>query len=217
MASDNLLRELAAKVARDWTHGAYYEEAERGMEIQWAGLIWPLIHAGSDFSVTLDLAAGHGRNTEMLRRVSGRVIAVDVNASNVEFIRQRFADHPEVDVVQNSGLDLGPIPDESVTFVYSFDAMVHFYPEVVQAYIPELYRVMRPAARGFIHYSNRVTGGRNYKAVRGWRNVGGRERVEGWMREAGLEVLRTVYIADVGVVVPEDTGDCDAATVFRRP
>jgi hypothetical protein len=48
----------------------YFVAAEERMEWQWHNVIWPFIE-GSDFSAVLELACGHGRNTEYLRRRAG--------------------------------------------------------------------------------------------------------------------------------------------------
>jgi SAM-dependent methyltransferase len=211
------LKALADRVAGDWTEGPYYDEAEREIERQWADLIWPLIQ-GSDFSVSLDLGAGHGRNTEMLLGVADRVIAVDVNRSNVDFLRQRFAGNSRVQVIQNNGFDLADVPIESVTFIYSFDSMVHFDRAVVRAYVKEFRRIMKAGARGFTHYSNNhADPDADYREHPGWRNYMSRELFNRWLNKEGLEVLLSGYIEEVKRCVAEESPNCDAFTVFRMP
>src|SRR5438876_4592545 len=61
------LRGAALQVGRDWKGSPYYDAAEQGIETQWRELIWPFLtevqEDGVDFSLTVDLAAGHGRNS----------------------------------------------------------------------------------------------------------------------------------------------------------
>src|SRR5262249_47533525 len=74
----------------DWKQSPYYDMVEGFMDACWSETIWPMV-SDCDFSVVVDLAAGHGRNSEKLRRVAGRVHVVDIVAENVEFCRRRFA------------------------------------------------------------------------------------------------------------------------------
>lgn len=207
----------AQAVGDDWVDGQYYDDAERDMDVQWRDLVWPMIQ-GADFSTTLDLAAGHGRNTARLLEQGGRVIAVDINQTNIDFMRRRFGDRPDVTLIRNLGTDLREVPGASVTFLYSFDAMVHFDSDVVRAYIREFRRVMRPGARGFCHYSNNYanpTG--TYRDHPGWRNFMSRALFEHWLTREGFRVLESRYVKGVREVVPQDDGDCDAMTLFELP
>jgi ubiquinone/menaquinone biosynthesis C-methylase UbiE len=102
--------------------------------------------------LVLDLAAGHGRNTAMLLRHAAQVIAVDIRPENIAFMRERFAQEQQrLVLIQNDGTSLSGVEDATVTLAYSFDAMVHFYPDVVFAYVREFSRVMAPGAHGFVH------------------------------------------------------------------
>jgi ubiquinone/menaquinone biosynthesis C-methylase UbiE len=211
------LKGLADQVGRDWVEGRYYDDAEAAFAAQWKNLIWPIIRDG-DFSVTLEIAAGHGRNTAKLLELAGEIIATDINDTNIAFLKERFAGDPRVKLIQNSGYDLEAVPDSSVTFVYCFDAMVHFFPEVVRAYIKEFRRVMKPGARGFVHYSNNhADPSKSYRDHPGWRNYMSREMFEGWLAEEGFRVVESYYVKWVSVIIPEDDGDCDAMTFFEAP
>jgi SAM-dependent methyltransferase len=118
--------------------------------------------------------------------------------------------------VQNNGIDLSAVPDASVTFVYCFDAMVHFYPEVVRKYIKEFRRVLAPKARGFVHYSNNHANPQaDYRDHPGWRNYMSREIFEAWLVEDGLRPIKSAYVRGVMEVITEDDGNCDAITLFE--
>jgi ubiquinone/menaquinone biosynthesis C-methylase UbiE len=197
---------LAETVGRDWTEGPYYDEAELAMEEQWLGEIWPLIRE-VDFECTVELAAGHGRNSEKLRHLARHLYLVDINIENIDFLRRRFADATNITFVHNNGIDIGDVPSEAATFVYSFDAMVHFDSDVVRAYLREFHRVLRVGGHGFAHYSNYTenpTG--SYKDHPGWRNFMSRELFEHYAAKEGL----------TPIVSKLRNGDADAMTLFRR-
>src|SRR5262245_47266352 len=79
--------EVAQGLGADWRKSPYYDMAEGFMDACWSEIIWPMV-SDCDFSVVVDLAAGHGRNSEKLRRVAGHVHVVDIVAENVEFCRR---------------------------------------------------------------------------------------------------------------------------------
>lgn len=138
------------------TEGGYYADAEPYMDQQWDKIIYPLIR-GYDFSTVLELAPGHGRNTEKLRRLAKEMHLVDVNSTCIEACRTRFGmerDGCQFFYYVNDGNFLSSIKEASISFVYSFDSMVHFDKLVVKDYLTEFKRVMRPGAFGFVHHSN---------------------------------------------------------------
>ncbi len=211
------LKALAERVGSDWVSGPYYDEAEAAFASQWSHLLWPIVQ-GSDFSYTLEIAAGHGRNTAKLLSLADKVYAADINATNIAFLRERFGDEPKLQLIQNNGYEIKEIADASITFVYCFDAMVHFYPDVVRAYIKEFRRVMKPGARGFVHYSNNhADKTADYRDHPGWRNYMSREIFEGWLAEEGLRVIKSYYLKGMSWFIPEDDGNCDAMTLFDLP
>jgi ubiquinone/menaquinone biosynthesis C-methylase UbiE len=211
------LQTLAKKVGDDWIGGRYYDDAERDMATQWKNVIWPLIE-GSDFTQVLDLAAGHGRNTARLLDHAERLTAVDINQSNVDVLSERFRDRNNLEIVRNNGSDLRDVAGSSITFLYSFDAMVHFDSDIIRAYVKEFRRVMRPGARGFCHYSNNYhnpTG--SYVDHPGWRNFMSRQLFEHWLTKQGFRVLKSRYLKGVLDTIEREDGECDAMTLFELP
>jgi ubiquinone/menaquinone biosynthesis C-methylase UbiE/polyhydroxyalkanoate synthesis regulator phasin len=211
------LQTLAKKVGDDWIGGRYYDDAERDMDAQWARVIWPMIE-GADFTRVLDLAAGHGRNTVRLLDHAERLVAVDINQSNVEVLSERFRERGNVEIVRNNGSDLRDVAGASITFLYSFDAMVHFDSDIIRAYVKEFRRVMKPGGRGFCHYSNNYhnpTG--SYVDHPGWRNFMSRQLFEHWLTKQGFRIIRSRYLKGVLDVIDREDGECDAMTVFELP
>ncbi|MBN8892925.1 MAG: hypothetical protein ABS99_04970 [Acetobacteraceae bacterium SCN 69-10] len=148
------LRQQVADAGDPWQpDNVYFQRAEARMDAQWAGLVYPFIRH-CDFSDTLDLACGHGRNSTKLLGLATRLTLIDVQPGNIEICRQRFRDHPNVTCLVGNGFGMQPIPDVSLTLIYCFDAMVHFYPEVVRSYLRDAARVLQRGGRAFMHHSN---------------------------------------------------------------
>jgi len=210
--TDQDLLGAAKSIGADWKGGPYYERAEHAIDLYWEALIWPLIK-DCDLSCVIDLAAGHGRNTEILRRYAERVYVVDINEENIAYMMERFAGDTRIVYIQNDGVRLAAIPDNEATLVYSFDSMVHFDSDVVRAYLKEFYRVLRPGGYGFCHYSNNSsnpTG--SYRDHPGWRNFMSRELFEHYAHKAGLVVIQSKLVDWL-----RDGTNCDAVTLFQKP
>jgi len=183
---------LAHDVSRDISV-TYFQMAEAGMEHQWKRDIWPRIK-DFDFSVTLDLAAGHGRNSEMLKTLAGEIYIVDVNQSCIDACKARFGDTDgkcRFHYIVNDGYSLKEIPDSSITAVYSWDAMVHFDKLVVKRYIAEFARVLKNGGKAFFHHSNygHVSPEDNWCANPGWRTNTTREFVAECIQSFGLQSI----------------------------
>lgn len=136
--------------------GGYFTAAEQVMAWQWENVIFPII-GQCDFTTTLELGCGHGRNVELLRKLAKTVILVDVNDLCLAACRERFGatrDGCDFRYHQTIGNRLDGIADGSVTLVYSWDTMVHFDKLVVRDYVGEFARVLRPGGHAFLHYSN---------------------------------------------------------------
>jgi SAM-dependent methyltransferase len=210
MTGDKLI-ELAQEVGDDWKNHAYYEDVERFMDGAWRKTIWPIIQ-GADFSVVVDLGAGHGRNTAKLREVSKKIYVVDINRENIDFCKQRFTGDDRLVFIQNDGASLADIPNGEVSLIYSFDSMVHFDSDVVRAYLRDFRRVLKPGGLGFCHHSN-YTG-----------NPGGRWMNNPHIRNFMSQSLFAHYCAKEGLsIVRSETIDwgnqpkLDCLTLFRRP
>jgi len=172
----------------------YFGVAEDHIDEQWERLIWPIIE-GFDFTSTLELAPGAGRNSAKLLPLAGRLDVVDLNQYAIDRCRERFAEHPLRDRVHyhvNDGRSLAMLEDASVTAVYSWDSMVHMDQRVVHDYLHEFARVMRPGTRAFLHHSNYGARGdhTDFKQNPHWRSNGSADRVRRDAKAAGLETVR---------------------------
>jgi ubiquinone/menaquinone biosynthesis C-methylase UbiE len=164
--SKTLLKDLVGKSLPKWynkkycaTDGLwneYFQEAEQSMELQWDEIIWPVIQA-FNFGTVLELAPGAGRNTEKLAQVAGAIHAIDLNEYALEQLRSRFEDYSggcNLYFHKNEGSDLKMIEDSSITFVYCWDAAVHFDKSIIKDYVAEFSRVLEVNGTGFVHHSN---------------------------------------------------------------
>ena len=203
------VRHLAQKVGDDWKNQPYYDDAEQYMEKQWRESIWPFIRE-ADFSNVVDLAAGHGRNSEKLKQHAGKIHIVDINQENIDYCRKRFANDPQFTFTRNDGCSLDFIPTGSVSLLYCFDAMVHFDSDVVRAYLKEFKRILQPGGIGFCHHSNYTRNpGENVHDSPGWRNFMSEALFTHYCRKEGLIVIKSR-------VIDWELPGSDCLTLFRK-
>ena len=185
----------------------YFARAEALFPEQWSRFIEPSIsQRGIDFSHLLELACGHGRNTarllDFVARAEGRITLVDVNRHCLDACRGRFAHDPRAIATDGSnrirfilgdGFSLRDVQTGSVTFIYSWDSMVHFHRELMERYIHEFARVLVPGGRGFVHHSNygayAPDPGSNFTDNPHWRSTMTAELFSQYAGAAGLRLL----------------------------
>ena len=207
---DHQLRELARYSGDPWNpKNQYFQRAEEHMAALWDKLVWPFI-SDCDFRVTLDLAAGHGRNSEKLLPLVDTLFISDIQEDNVRICRERFAQSAKVRAFTGNGYDFQPTEDQSLTFIYCFDAMVHFDSDVVRSYLRDTRRVLRPGGCAFFHHSN-YTGGHDWRSNPGGRNFMSAELFAHYAIKERLTILRQQIIDWSG----RKNSDC--FTLVERP
>jgi ubiquinone/menaquinone biosynthesis C-methylase UbiE len=141
-------------LARDGDWSAYYDSAEACAASQWQ-IIAPYLRESPepDLSVVLDFACGRGRIAERFADLSGKLICADMSVAAIEACRQRFAKNSNVECLVNGNGSI-PVPSGSITFLYSWDAMVHFSNSELEEYFVEFKRVLKTDGMALIHHSN---------------------------------------------------------------
>jgi len=165
----------------DWSE--YYESAEAETEPEWR-IIQAFIgeEPSPDLTAVLDFACGRGRIAERFAAIAGTLICSDINPEAIACCQRRFANSSIVSCVVNDGLSI-PVPDESLTFVYSWDSMVHFNAAELRMYFIEFKRILKPGGTAFIHHSN-------------WGSLGGPARA--WNENPGCRAC--VSASDVRMI-----------------
>lgn len=170
----------------------YYEAAEATIDSQWRAFIFPRL-LDLDFSRTLELAPGHGRNSVRLKDLAQELHLVDINESCIEACRQRLADHDgpcRIHYHVNDGKSL-PVSSGSITLFYSWDSMVHFDAQPLLTYLEEIRRVLIPGGHAFIHHSNYGdrSHGPTFESNPSLRGNVTAEQFASWCAKLGLKVL----------------------------
>ena len=203
------------QIKRDWSAAPYYDLAEQSLFPFWTeGQPFPRLFATLDLANVIELACGHGRHAAHIveHHPFGHLTLVDVNQSNIDFCRQRFAGDSRVSCVVNSGSDLEPLAADAYSAVFCYDAMVHFEYDDVFSYLAEIARVLRPGGRALLHHSNndRMPGAR-YSDNPHWRNFMSAPLFAHVAMRSGLSVVEQQVIDWAG------EAEIDCVSLVEKP
>ncbi len=149
------LSRLADQVGKDWKSNSYYESSEQHVRGFWSETSpFRMLFDRMTLGTVIDLACGHGKQSQFIVDRCTRLYLVDINSENLDFCRSRYAAHGNVEYVLTSGYDIPSIATGTVDAIFCYDAMVHFAPEVVAAYLRETRRLLRAGGCGLFHHSN---------------------------------------------------------------
>jgi ubiquinone/menaquinone biosynthesis C-methylase UbiE len=197
----------------------YFSYAERSMADFWERIIWPVIK-DSDFTTVLELAPGHGRNTEFLRKLASVIHLVDVNQTCIDACRGRFGERKDGCTFLyhvTDGTNLPDVPDGSITFGYSWDSMVHFDKLVIRGYIREFARVLAPSGLAFLHMSDygSIKPDSDFASNYGSRSDMSVDLLQKYTKEMGLTVRFVRQM--VGWDEPGNAEPIDQLCVIEKP
>jgi len=208
----NDLAKSVQVVADPWKQSTYYDDAEPWRFIFWseAHPFYPLFKR-LDLTEVLELACGHGRHSEIVAERSGQLILMDVHEENIKYCRTRLARFRNIMFLTNSGHDFRPIADNALTAIFCYDAMVHFSPDLVEAYLRDTARVLKPGGMALYHHSNYpVPRDRHYGQNLHARNHMTESLFRQFSGGAGLAIVDTLPIEWGGVA------NLDRLTLLRK-
>jgi len=161
----------------------------------------------------LEIAPGFGRITQFLSILAGELIVVDLNPLCIEKTRTKLKHHVLAYFV-NDGKSIPKIRNNSQDLVFSFDSFVHMHANVIEEYIKEIQRVLKPGGQSFIHHSWLYGGSDN-----SFHNVAGRanmspEQFKELVEKYGMEIVDQNPILFQPLELWNGT---DCISIFRKP
>lgn len=214
---DNYYVEDYITPERDWTN--YYIEAEKSAMIQFKEIIEPILIKYlliDNKKTTMDFACGRGRIANILKQKYRKMILCDISERALAYCQDRFSDVSNIEYIKSLPERL-LINNESLDFIYSWDAMVHFNYKMLDIYISEFSRVLKKGGHCFIHHSNLEECYSNDKLVKSenfnenifWRAKVSRKDVAKIARRNNFEILEQTNLKWRGVQV-------DCITLLRK-
>jgi SAM-dependent methyltransferase len=161
----------------------------------------------------LEIAPGHGRMTQFLSILASELLVVDLNENCVKKTKEKLGHHV-LGYFVNNGNNLPHIRDNSQDLVFSFDSFVHIHKNVIDDYIGEIYRVLKPGGKSYIHHSW-LMGGQDNSFL----NFAGRASMTPDIFR-GLVEKHNMKIVEQKTIKFEPLGEwdgTDSITIFEKP
>ncbi|MBL7709990.1 MAG: class I SAM-dependent methyltransferase [Chitinophagaceae bacterium] len=151
------------KIINLWVEGgsdfAYYEKADSA---DWVNGFWNedslfarnFSQLNTEF--TLEIACGAGRHSERFIDNTKHIWLLDTSEAGLALAEKRLSPRSNFTTVHHpSGYGIPDIiQPESLTAVFSYDAMVHFEYDCVIAYVNDSYKALKPGGMALFHHSN---------------------------------------------------------------
>jgi len=197
---------------RDSQNYEYFALVESFTDVFWNpnGAFRPLFDQ-IDRRRLIEVACGAGRQTVLVPPGYEKILAVDTSVDAIAECQRRYSDLKNVEfILSKDGCSL-PASAGSYTGIFSFDAMVHFEPLTVNAYLSEAARALETKGRGLFHHSN-YSGNPTGKFTDSphWRNYMTKDLFAHFCSRNGLQIINQVEMDW------DDSPKNDCLTLFEK-
>lgn len=141
-------RHFIATAKESWSNAEFFASGEQTVE-NFIRNDMQNIQGGKEVKqmAVLEIGCGAGRVTRALANLFGEVHAVDISSEMIALAKEALRDCPNAYAYQNNGKDLSVLPKIDFDFAFSSLVFQHIPSyEVINSYIGEVARVLRPGA-----------------------------------------------------------------------
>lgn len=136
----------------DWSQGGEeWSTGWGGSDRLWISSIRPRLKRWLPADSLLEIAPGFGRLSGYLMQDCHHYIGVDISPSCVAHCQGKF---PQANFFTNDGKTLPMLEADSIHLAFSFFSLIHADLDIMQSYLCELARVLKPQGAAFLHHSN---------------------------------------------------------------
>jgi len=178
---------------KEWDLPSFFRSGEEDYEV----LVAPVL-VRHDFPTNgksmLELGCGVGRMTRAFASRFASVAAFDLSCNMLEQARQLVSEHQNISWVHANGIDLRPMGDASVDFVFSYLVLQHLPEEsFVQFYIREMIRTLRPSGLCLFQFNASTHPAMNWRGRLAWGSINAlwdlhmRSMAQGIAKSLGLD------------------------------
>lgn len=149
-----LVRRLLRAVRREWTtptiYGLGWGDPEITPPLRYVRDRYVLPYVKPEHT-GLEIGPGGGRWTRYLLKFS-KLYLVDYHEEMFGELKKNF-DTPNMVFIKNNGTDFPGVPDASVDYLISMDVFVHLEQHLIETYLQNMKRILKPGANVVIQYA----------------------------------------------------------------
>ncbi len=142
----------AGQITRDGLYGLDWGDPQAVLPLRRIRDQFLLPYVNPDHKA-IEIGPGGGRWTRYLLGF-GHLYGVDYHQELLDELGASFK-APHLQLVLNRGTDFPGIPDLSIDFIFSFGVFVHLDAGVIEAYLENMRRVLKPSGCATIQYSDK--------------------------------------------------------------
>ena len=101
----------------------------------------------------LEIGPGGGRWTQHLTAFR-KLYLIDYYQELLDEARRGFGRRQNIVFIKNTGGDFPGVPDKSIDFLFSFGVFVHLDFPIIETYLDNIRRVIKPSANVVLHYAD---------------------------------------------------------------
>jgi len=147
-----ILKAVRVLTAKKDVYGLEWGDPEKSPPLAYIRdqFLVPYVGAGNTVA---EIGPGGGRWTRYMLQ-SDHIYAVDYHAELLDEVTSNFKAAP-ITPVKNNGDDFPGIPDASIDFLYSFGVFVHLNLDIIDRYLGNMKRVLKPSANVVFQYADK--------------------------------------------------------------
>jgi ubiquinone/menaquinone biosynthesis C-methylase UbiE len=107
----------------------------------------------SPVATVLEIGPGGGRWTRYMLGVK-KIYAVDYHIELLNELKKRVG-RKNIEFIHNNGFDFPGVPDQAIDFLFSFGTFVHLDLDIIQQYLENMQRILKPAGVVVLQYSDK--------------------------------------------------------------
>ncbi len=104
-------------------------------------------------ATVLEVGPGGGRWTRYMLGVK-KIYAVDYHIELLNELKKNVG-KKNIEFIHNNGFDFPGVPDHAIDFLFSFGTFVHLDLDIIQQYLENMQRILKPAGIVVLQYSDK--------------------------------------------------------------
>jgi SAM-dependent methyltransferase len=148
-----VLKAVRVLIAKKDVYGLEWGDPEKSPPLAYIRDQFLVPYVGPGNTVA-EIGPGGGRWTRYMLE-SEHIYAVDYHAELLSEVTRNFKSAP-ITPVKNNGDDFPGMTDESVDFLFSFGVFVHLNLDIIDRYLGNMKRVLKPGANVVLQYADKT-------------------------------------------------------------
>ena len=147
-----IVRAIKELKAKDDVYGLEWGDPEISPPLGYVRDHFLMPYISSEATI-LEIGPGGGRWTRYMLKAN-HLYAIDYHQELLDELKSNFS-NSNISYIKNNGDDFPSVPDESIDFLFSFGVFVHLDIDIIDQYVKNMKRLLKPGSNIVIQYSDK--------------------------------------------------------------